>query len=526
MNSGPPGERPQILDLLAAGREVRPDSPAVTDPEGVLTRRELEEHALRLAAALKGRGLRRGEAVEIRARPSRWAVAAMLGVLYAGGHYVPIDVALPPGRRRAMARAGGARLTVVEPDADPPQGVAPEAVVRMGRLPAVPACPEAGTTARQGSDGAELPAYALLTGGPDGEPAPVVVTRRALGYSTAARMGHYSEPPSVFLLCSSISSDSSAAGVYWSLATGAHLVVPAADPLDVAAIGAAAERHRASHALLLPSLYDILLDRAELLPSLRTVIVAGEPCPPALVRRHFALLPGTALHNEYGPPECTVWALVHRCEPVDGEGGDVPMGRPIPGTRAHVRADGHPARTGQVGELWIEGPGVVAGGRAGGDPPPFRTGDLVRRDARGHLRLAGRRDTLVTLAGTRLELEEVERAVRERSGARSAAVGVVRRDGLPHALVAFLVPPAPGLATLRRVLLSDLPPAVVPRTACVVDRLPVLPDGRLDRAALDRMAADRLGSAWTGRPGTRRWTGHHEVDNDEPPGPDRRRRHH
>lgn len=475
-----------ILGLVGAALSAEPERPAVTDAGGCLTRGGLRATALDLAARLLARGLRPGEPVTVGTGLSRWAAAAMLGVLYAGGHYVPVDTAFPAARRRAMALAGGARLTVTEPDAPDGPGIVPIRPTPPDPTPSSALSSASSPTSWPGTEHDGLPAYAMCTSGSTGTPKTVLVPHRALAYSTEARLRYYRTAPTVFLLCSSISFDSSVAGIFWSLATGAHLVVPSPHPLDTAAIATAAARHRASHLLLLPSLYDILLADAPALASLRTVVVAGEPCPPALVRRHFAALPGAALYNEYGPAECTVWSLVHRCEPSDGEAGSVPIGRPIPGTAARLLVDGdRDAADGQVGELCVSGPGVASGA------PWHRTGDLAWRDGHGLIHHAGRLDTQLKLAGMRMELSEIEHTIRERSGARQAAVGVERRDGLPYRLVAFLVAPEPGLRApdLRSRLLGDLPRAAVPARVRVVDRLPMLPSGKLDRTALDRMAA-------------------------------------
>lgn len=491
--TGPPlGPTRPVLDLLRPWPARQPDRPAVTDPEGSLTYRQLHAHAARLAGELAAAGVRAGEPVVVRARPGRWAVAAMLGVLGSGAQYVPVDTGFPAARQQSVIRAAGARFLVLEPGEPWSPEAAGHRAFRVG-LTEPPAAP-----GELPGLPADRPAYTMYTSGSSGSPKGVTVSHGNLGYSTEARTAHYGETPSVFLLCSSISFDSSVAGVYWSLATGAHLVVPSANPLDTEAIARAAARHRASHLLLLPSLYEALLDggHGEALASLRCVIVAGESCPPALVRRHFAELPGASLHNEYGPTECTVWSLVHTCRPEDADAPSVPIGRPIPGATAHLAAD--------TGELWVSGPGVALGyAGQGGEPGPFapvdgrpgyRTGDLARVDGAGTVHFLARADDQLKLAGMRIELPEIEQLVREHCGAAAAAVGVVRRPGAPVRLVAFLVAPGPGFdpALLHRRLLSALPHAAAPRAAAVLERLPALPNGKLDRAALNRLAAEHL----------------------------------
>ncbi|MGC5365554.1 amino acid adenylation domain-containing protein [Streptomyces sp. DT24] len=496
---------PPVLDLITPHLDHAGPRTAVTDADGGLSYAELRRLALDVASSLQALGVEPGEPVVVRTRLSRWAVPAMLGVLYAGAHYVPVDTAFPAGRQAAVIKASGARFAVTEPDAvsgssDWNAGNV-RTVIRVGTRhgPAVGALPDA--------PGPEAPAYCLYTSGSSGPPKGVLVSHAGLGYSTAARIAHYGEVPPVYLLCSSISFDTSVAGIYWTLATGGHLVIPSADPLDTEAAACAARAHRASHLATLPSLYDALLDTAEAdaLRSLRMVIVAGETCPPGLVRRHFAELPDAALFNEYGPTECTVWALAHRCVPADGQRDSVPIGRPIPGAEIGLVPEGPGGEV--TGELWVRSPGVALGyaGDTGTETPfigdgtqrTYRTGDLVRFDEQGNAHFAGRVDNQLKLAGMRIELSEIEYAVREHTGAAAAALGVVRGTAGPPRLTAFLVRPTAPVqpAELHTALRRHLPRAAIPRSVHVLDRLPTLPNGKLDRATLDRMAGERLGPA-------------------------------
>ncbi|MGC5334086.1 AMP-binding protein [Micromonospora sp. DT62] len=482
-----------ILPLLGASFGRFGERPAVSDPGGCLTFADLDTETRSLAAELRAAGVGAAEPVIIQTAASRWAIVAMLAVLRAGAQYVPVDRLFPRRRQEDVIVASGATCRIIESEH-------PDAGLRI-------------TGAAAGSSGAsprarpagESPAYTLFTSGSTGTPKGVVVTHDGLGYSTRARIHYYPEAPSVYLLCSSVSFDSSVAGIYWSLATGAHLVIPARNPLDAEAIVTAADRFRGSHLLLLPTLYEAVLDTAgpKQLTSLSTVIVAGEPCPPRLVGRHFARLPGAALYNEYGPTEGTVWTMVHRCRPADAGSSDVPIGRPIPGTTAYIDLDGE--RTGsRTGELRISGPGVAAGyaTAAGGlahfpdveGARTYRTGDIVSLDAEDLVHFVGRRDTQLKIGGMRIELAEIEQAIVRRVGGRPAAVGIARRGSTVSSLVAFVAcaDARESLPDLRRLLRDDLPRGALPSRWEAVEELPRLPNGKLDRAAVDRMAADFL----------------------------------
>jgi D-alanine--poly(phosphoribitol) ligase subunit 1 len=432
-----------IPESLAARMADRRDTLAVVDAEKALTYGDLDALTARVAGHLVRHGVAPGERVTVHTRLSRWAVVAMLGVLRAGAQYVPVDAAFPAARRALMRSHSGARVELTEQ--------------LLASLP-----PASGGW-RDGPD-----AYTIFTSGSTGTPKPVTVSRAALAYSTGARLEYYGEPPRRFLLCSSISFDSSVAGLYWALFTGSTLLIPTPTPADVRALARAGALHRPTHTLMVPSLYRVLL--RDPIRSLTTVIVAGETCPPALVDLHYERMPQAVLYNEYGPTECTVWSTVHRCVP--GE-DPVPIGRPIPGTTVTVEG----------GELCVASPGVVSGG------PVYRTGDRVSLGGDGLLRYHGRVDEQLKVGGVRIEPAEIEQALMSAPGVVLAGVGV------PYQGVAFVVSTAAlDERALRGHLLARLPAVAVPAVFRRVDRLPLLPNGKLDRRALSRPAGQEGGA--------------------------------
>ena len=254
---------------------------------------------------------------------------------------------------------------------------------------------------------------------------------------------------------------------------------------ELGLLGHLIREHQISHVLCVPSLYEAILETvapAEL-KSLRVAIVAGEPCRTALVKRHHGALPSTALVNEYGPTEATVWCSAHRCGPSEGQ-AIVPIGSPIAHARLYVLDRfGELAPIGVVGELYIGGPGVARGylnrpeltaerflddrfdSAAGARL--YRTGDLVRWLEGGILEFRGRVDDQVKVRGHRIELGEVESALRRHPAVREAAV-VVREDIVGSVrLVAYLAvdekqPSVPTRAEWRRWARSHLPESMVP----------------------------------------------------------------
>jgi len=265
--------------------------------------------------------------------------------------------------------------------------------------------------------------------------------------------------------------------------------------------------HGVTHTLALPSLYGVLLRETggRGLGSLDTVIVAGEACARDLLDLHGELMSGVRLFNEYGPTEGTVWSTVYECDPADGV-RSVSIGRPIPNARVYLLGTAmKPLPPGVPGEMYIGGPGVARGylrrpeltaERFLSDPfvdgeRIYRTGDLARYLGDGRIEFLGRIDNQVKIRGYRIELEEVEDVL---SGAPHVDEAIVVAREEPSGdlrLVAYVVGTAerPLPQELQDHVAELLPDYMVPAVFTVVDSLPRMPNGKVDRAALAAMEA-------------------------------------
>jgi amino acid adenylation domain-containing protein len=443
---------PAPRDVIAMFEECAADSGAAValrTARVTVTYRELANHANRLANRLGTLGIAPGKLVGVLAERSPELIAAMLGVLETGAAYVPLDPEAPDGRLARLTAGIDAVLTAPSLAGRVPAGptvvLLDEALAEPTGRPDITIDPHA-------------PAYVMYTSGSTGEPKGVVVERGHLAASTAARTAYYTESPRSFLLLSSPVVDSSVAGIYWTLCAGGSLVLPdARAEQDVDALARLIERSAVTHMLLVPSLHHTLLEHADRhrLASLRCVIVAGEACPPEVVRLHRERLPGVALHNEYGPTEATVWATAGELtrEPE----GPVAIGRPVPGARVYLLDERlRPVPIGATGEICIGGAFVARGyldqpeetARRFIDDPFLPGGRIYRTGDRGHflddgrIEFLGRADEQLKVRGFRVEPGEIERALQAYRGVREAAV-VLRRpldaddiDALTDALLA------------------------------------------------------------------------------------------
>jgi amino acid adenylation domain-containing protein/non-ribosomal peptide synthase protein (TIGR01720 family) len=479
-----------LPDLFAHRARTAPDRTAVVSGDERVTYGELDRRSEALARSLASRGIGCDDVVALHCAAGPEFVVAMLGILRAGAAYLPLDPSYPIERLQFMVADSAARAIVTPP------GMPPE----LFEGPSLPVdCDDGGDTALPKTIPPDSLAYVIYTSGSTGVPKGVHISHRSALASTLARPAVYGEPVERYLLLSPASFDSSIAGLFWTLLDGGMLVFPpAAARSDVAALGALIERERVTHLLALPSLWRLLVEFGDgALASLRTVIVAGESCPAELVALHAARLPMTRLFNEYGPTEAAVWCSVFDCARME-PGRQVPIGSAIPGAALHVLDENlQPLAIGLDGDLYVGGAGVARGYGARPDataaaflPDPFcgdgarmyRTGDRVRRLPAGDLEFLGRADGMVKIRGHRIELGEVESHLRAIESIAECTVVVSGEQ-----LLAACVPRA-GAAiddgALRASLTASLPSWMIPQHFAVVDSLPRLDNGKVDREAI------------------------------------------
>lgn len=496
---GPLRDYPRDLSLhrlFERQAERTPDAVAVTDGAASLTYRELNRKADGIAAALLLAGGGDEErCTGICMHRTVQMVAAMLGILKAGGAYVPLDPDYPAERLAFIAQDAALNMVLTDGNALP--------FDNDGTIVALD------VTAITPADQPQIPAvaadrlaYIIYTSGSTGRPKGVAIEH----CSAVARM-HWAQEQfspaelSGMLAATSICFDLSVFEIFAPLSWGGRVIL--ADNL------LALPRLPADAGITLintvPSLLRELLKHHELPVSVRTVNLAGEPLPPALLKRLQDDPRDLTIYNLYGPSEDTTYSTGTVLPRDETEGGAVPIGKPLPNTYAYVldRA-GRLQPNGLVGELYLGGAGLARGylGRPEQTqekflPDPFiddpqarlyRTGDRVRRRMSGVLDFLGRLDHQVKIRGFRVEIGEIEHHLERYPLVQEAAVIVTGRAGDPDRQLAAYAAPKPGAtldeAALRAFLSERLPSHLVPTRWCILATLPQLPNGKIDRGAL------------------------------------------
>ncbi|WP_447002781.1 amino acid adenylation domain-containing protein [Saccharothrix isguenensis] len=460
-----------LPELIAAQALRTPEAPAVISADEVVTYRELDRRANRLAHLLRARGARRERVVALALRRSVDNVVARLAVLKSGAAYLPVDPDYPADRIAFMVEDAQPLLVIDGP------------LDRIGSTD-LPDLADHPATAPDVAIRPEDPAYVIYTSGSTGRPKGVIVPHRGLPAFARAEMAHFDvRPGDRVLQFSSPSFDASVLELCMALPAGAALVVPPPGPLLGDQLSRVISDFGVTHALIPPIALATVPDVAP--PAFRTLVVGGDACPPDLVAKWA---PGRRMINAYGPTESTV--VTSWSEPLE-PGGTPPIGRPVPGTEVRVLDD--ELRPVAEGELYVTGAGLARGylrrpgmtaQRFVADPfgtpgaRMYRTGDVVRTRDDGQLEFVGRADHQVKIRGFRVEPGEIEALLRGHPGVEHAVV--VARDE-PKRLVAYVVGETAGL---REHLAARLPDYLVPSAFVALEAFPLTPNGKLDRAAL------------------------------------------
>ncbi|MEV5942261.1 amino acid adenylation domain-containing protein [Streptomyces sp. NPDC051994] len=487
-----------IEDAFLEQVRARPSATALVAGPLVLTYRQLYERAAGVAAGLRGAGVRRETLVGLAFDRSADSIVALLGIVLAGGAYVPIDPAYPERRIRQIAEMAALRL-VVCPEPVRERFTAPSTVRTYGvdELIGLGGAPkEVAPLHREPRAGRSPLAYVMFTSGSTGRPKGVMVEHR--GVLRLVKDTDYVDlsPAQRMLQAASLAFDAATFEIWGALLNGASLHVVDHETAVVPWRFAQVIREQGVTVAwaTAPLFHRIAQEDPTAFGPLVTVLTGGDVVSPGHVRRVREANPSLTVVNGYGPTENTTFTTTF---PVHGHTeGPLPIGRPIPGTTVRVCDEqGRPVPAGCVGELYTGGVGVARGYLADPDLTArkfvlldgerhYRTGDMVHATEDGLLHFHGRQDDQVKIRGHLVELAEVNAALRAVPGVADAHTRVVGEAGEERSLAAYVVAPGIETAALRRTLRERLPQYLCPDRFVLLDRLPLTSSGKVDWRSL------------------------------------------
>jgi surfactin family lipopeptide synthetase A len=489
-----------IQQLIEARVAAHPQATAVVCAGESLTYAELNARANQLAHRLRAEGVGPGSIVALMVERSFAMIVGILGIVKAGGAYLPLPPDHPAERIRYMLDDAAVRVLLIHSrtaqrfefsgltiDLDtPPQGDTANPVLLNKPQDLV---------------------YVIYTSGSTGKPKGVMIEHRALVNRLQWMQSAYPiGPGDVILQKTPYSFDVSVWELFWWALEGAALafLVPGGERNPLAIVEAV-RRHRVSVMHFVPSMLNVFLEyldakgasTAASLASVKRVFASGEALTPSHVRKFNALLEAR-LVNLYGPTEATVDVTYFDC-PRGRDVDIVPIGQAIDNIRLYVIRDGCEAPVGETGELCIAGVGLARGylnnpmltAQKFVDNPVnpgeriYRTGDVARWLPDGNIEYLGREDHQVKIRGLRVELGEIESTVREYPGVVDCAAAVQKHSESVLVLVAYVVSRADlDVDDLKRCLRRRLPDYMVPHRFERIAEMPLTSSGKADRKAL------------------------------------------
>lgn len=488
-----------LHEVFEAQVDCAPDNIAIIEGDQSFTYLEIEQQANRFATMLLANGVEAGNLVGLFAERSASAIIAMLGVLKAGAGYVPIDPVFPADRIQHILSQSNIQVllcskAIKESIEDVHSGhtLVIENILDSAISPLDHDCTE-----RVKVSETDI-CYVIFTSGSTGRPKGVMTEHRnAVKFIESFKKTCNLTSSDRVLQAFSLGFDGSVEEIWMAFANGARLII---GPQCITGLGSEVAKLIRKHQVTFYSTVPTCLSMIpEDLPSVRLLVVSGEPCPPELISKWA--VGNRRMINVYGPTEATVNTTVAECLPSK----PVTIGKALDGYELHIMDEKQrPVPKGQSGELYIGGVGIARGylgekelteaafvtvSLESSDVPQrlYRTGDLVSWNEQHELLFHGRLDTQVKIRGYRIELSEIEAVLMEHPQITTAIVQVHEKEHLKE-LAAYITVKDPevdlDIDTLHQELVSSLPKYMIPRYLDILDFIPKLTSGKADRKKL------------------------------------------
>ncbi len=503
---------PNIHTLFERQTAKTPDAVAVVFEEQELNYCELNTRANHLAHYLQQQhGVGPEVCVGLCMERSLEMIVALLGILKAGGAYVPLDPSAPLERLAFMAKNAALRVILTEEKfQERLSHLGVEPILLDADWPVIDQEKESTPVSEARTDSL---AYVIYTSGSTGHPKGVEVEhRQVLNYIDGILERLNLPAGSSFAMVSPLTSDLGNTMLYPALATGGTLHIisdnRAADPET---LGVYFRQQQPDCLKIVPShLASLLIGTApaEVLPE-KCLVLGGEVCPWHLVEKVQALKPACRVINHYGPTETTIGVTTHQVEGTkraSSQSPGVPIGRPLANSQVYL-LDEHKTTVpiGVAGEVYIGGRGLARGYRDAPEltkekflPHPYseqpgarlyKTGDRGRFHSDGTIEFLGRNDYQVNVRGFRVELGEIESVLATHLHVPVVVVLYGDETGGTQRLIAYIGGEGKALYSIEEIkvfLKTTLPDYMIPANLVVLESLPMLPNGKIDRNALQK----------------------------------------
>ncbi len=498
-----------IPDLFTRRAESHPDAIAIVHGNDQVSYGELEAKTDQLARYLQSLNVTTGTPVAIALDRSIDMVVAMLGILKAGGIYIPLDPDYPEQRQRLMIEDSHAAILITRESLW--QRPAPDHVRLVCLDRESSAITSQYSTTRHNETGGDNPAYIMYTSGSTGRPKGVCVPHRGVVRLVCETDYIQLTGSDRVAQVSNCSFDAATFEIWGALLNGSRLVIFDQEQiLSPGEFASALQEAGVTTLFLTTAMFNLMArEQVSVFAGFKHVLFGGEAVDPGSVRRVLAGGKPARLLHVYGPTENTTFSTWYEINKVDDDATTVPIGRPIANTTAYV-LDEHqrPVPVGVPGELYLGGDGLATGylnrdeltaekfvrvalPGLNGSQRLYRTGDLVCRRADGELIFISRMDNQVKLRGFRIEPGEVEAVLLEHEQVSEAVVQVREDKPGDRRLTGYVVGDNGNVhdsEMLRQYLKDRLPAYMVPATIMILDHMPLTPNGKVDREALPRPA--------------------------------------
>ena len=443
---------------------------------------------------LRQAGVGKGSAVGLVVHRYPETIATMIAVFAIGGHFVPLDPALPESRAQRLAAAAGVEFIVTPRKT----GTSGDFVVITTPASASVGSAAVSAATAEASDGSEV-AYVMFTSGSTGRPKGVVVPHRAITRLVLNQDYVQFDNTRVFLQAAPMNFDASTFEIWGALLHGGLCVLyPDGAPVTAAGLRDVISSVKVTTAWLTASLFDAIVTHdAHCLSPVQELVIGGECLSVPHVQQALAALPRTRIVNGYGPTENTTFTTCYAIpRDLPSSAVRIPIGRAIRGTQVLIVDDAlQPVPIGIEGELVVLGQGLANGYL--GDPDLtralfatitlpdgarhrcYRTGDIVVELADGLLDFRGRRDDQVKIRGHRIEPSEIEGVISGMPEVSQCRVVVQHGPLRPDRLVAYVVLQAEArLDGVKQAIVDALPAYMVPHSLIALPSLPLNANGK------------------------------------------------